>query len=175
MRQDESRVKTGVPAIEAEGLTRRFDTFVAVEHVSLRILARRDLRLPGLEWLRHSEDDENAHTSAVAARETVRPADARGDLGTCHTDYRSTASWPWGSVSVSVLPFAFCRTRGGGAGNTAALRFAGRRDTRRESFRGIRERLQLAVAVLHTPPLILAGDLGCGSRDRLWRTLIDLS
>ena len=48
------------PAIEAEGLTRQFGDFVAVDHVSFRIRARRDLRLSRLERLRQIDDDENA-------------------------------------------------------------------------------------------------------------------
>ena len=49
-----------VPAIEAEGLTRRFGDFVAVDHVSFRIAPRRDFRLPRLEWLRQVDDNEDA-------------------------------------------------------------------------------------------------------------------
>ena len=49
-----------VPAIEAEGLTRRFGDFVAVDHVSFRIAPRRNLRLPRLERLRQVDDNENA-------------------------------------------------------------------------------------------------------------------
>ena len=48
------------PAIEAEGLTRQFGDFVAVDHVSFKIRARRDLRLPWLKRLREIDDDENA-------------------------------------------------------------------------------------------------------------------
>ena len=48
------------PAIEAEGLTRRFGDFVAVDHVSFRDFPRRDLRLPRLEWVRQIDDHENA-------------------------------------------------------------------------------------------------------------------
>ena len=48
------------PAIEAEGLTRRFGDFVAVDHVELQDSPRRDLRLSRFERLRQVDDHENA-------------------------------------------------------------------------------------------------------------------
>ena len=48
-----------VPAIEAEGLTRRFGDFVAVDHVSFKIAPRRNLRLPRLQRLRQIDHDED--------------------------------------------------------------------------------------------------------------------
>ena len=46
---------TSVPAIEADGLTRRFGNFTAVDHVSIRIAPRRDLRLSRLERQRQDQ------------------------------------------------------------------------------------------------------------------------
>ena len=44
---------------------------------------------------------------------------------------------------------------------------------------GVKQRLQLAVAVLHRPPMLILDEPTSGvdpvARDAFWRTLIDLS
>ncbi len=52
-------------------------------------------------------------------------------------------------------------------------------DTRPESLLGIRQRLQLAVAILHRPAMLILDEPTSGvdpvARDQFWRTLIELS
>ena len=54
-----------VPAIEADGLTRRFGDFTAVDHVSYPHQSRRDLRLSRVERQRQVDHDEDADGSAA--------------------------------------------------------------------------------------------------------------
>ena len=59
-----------------QGLTRRFGTFTAVDHVTLRDRARRDLRLPRLQRLRQVHDHEDADRPAAADRGRPRRSSA---------------------------------------------------------------------------------------------------
>src|SRR5262249_43861598 len=68
------------PAIEADGLTRRFGNFVAVDHVSFSHRPRRDLWLPRLQRLRqddHHEDADGAPAGERRLGQTFWKADGR--------------------------------------------------------------------------------------------------
>ena len=58
----------GEAAIEARDLTMRFGDFTAVDRVSFRIRARRDLRFPGFQRLRQDHHHEDADRSAATER-----------------------------------------------------------------------------------------------------------
>jgi ribosome-dependent ATPase len=87
-------------AIEARGLTMRFGDFTAVDSVSFRIRARRDLRLPRLQRLRQDHHHEDAHRPAAAsegrpgcsARRWTRDIDTRRRVGYMSQASRSTPS-----------------------------------------------------------------------------------
>ena len=65
------------PAIEAEGLTRQFGDFVAVDHVSFRIPPWRDLRVSRFQWLRQIDHHEDA--GGLPAREQRHVASYSGE------------------------------------------------------------------------------------------------
>ena len=58
----------GAPAIEAHGLTQRFGSFTAVDHVNFRIERGRDFRLSRLKRLRQDHHDEDADRIAATDR-----------------------------------------------------------------------------------------------------------
>ena len=185
--------KDETPAIEAEGLTRRFGDFVAVDHVSFRI-GRGEIfgflgsngcgksttmkmltgLLPATEGSAKlfgkpmGADDMEArqerwlHVAGVfAVRRAYGPAEPR----------------------AACAPLPSCRrTRSNARINELLERYDLKdvADAMPESLPlGIKQRLQLAVAVLHRPPILILDEPTSGvdpvARDAFWRTLIDLS
>ncbi len=181
-----------VPAIEAEGLTRRFGSFVAVDHVSLRIPRGEIFGFLGSNGCGKSTTMkiltgllQPSEGSAQLFGQPIGTDDmqARRNVG-----YMSQAFSLYGELTVRQnldlhaelyhLPAATREARV----QEMLHRFDLRDVTyaRPESLPlGIRQRLQLAVAVLHNPALLILDEPTSGvdpiARDSFWRTLIDLS
>jgi ribosome-dependent ATPase len=180
------------PAIEAEGLTRRFGDFVAVDHVSFRI-GRGEIfgflgsngcgktttmkMMTGL--LPVTEGSANLFGKPMAADDM----EARQNVG-----YMSQAFSLYSELTVRQnlelhahlyhLPPNDVEGRIKELLERYDLKDVA--DTKPESLPlGVKQRLQLAVAVLHQPPMLILDEPTSGvdpvARDAFWRTLIDLS
>jgi ribosome-dependent ATPase len=182
----------GEPVIEAEGLTRRFGDFVAVDHVNFRI-ERGEVfgflgsngcgktttmkMLTGL--LPVTEGRARLFGRDVAARE----GDVRRQIG-----FMTQAFSLYGELSVRqnlVLHaqlFELPPERVGPRVEELLERF----DLREQADQlaealplGIRQRLSLAVAIVHSPEMLILDEPTSGvdpvARDGFWELLIDLS
>ena len=182
----------GEPVIEAEGLTRRFGDFVAVDHVNFRI-ERGEIfgflgsngcgktttmkMLTGL--LPVTEGRARLFGRDVEARE----GDVRKQIG-----YMTQAFSLYGELSVRqnlVLHaqlFELPPERVGSRVDELLERFDLREqaDALAEALPlGIRQRLSLAVAIVHSPEMLILDEPTSGvdpvARDGFWELLIDLS
>jgi ribosome-dependent ATPase len=181
-----------VPAIEAEGLTRRFGTFVAVDHVSFRIGRGEIFGFLGSNGCGKSTTMKML-TGLLPASEGWaklfgRPI-AADDLQTRrNVGYMSQGFSLYSELTVRQnlslhaelyhLPVAERDGRVREMLRRFDLQDAA--NARPDSLPlGIRQRLQLAVAVLHNPALLILDEPTSGvdpiARDNFWRTLIDLS
>jgi ribosome-dependent ATPase len=180
------------PAIEAEGLTRRFGDFVAVDHVSFRI-GRGEIfgflgsngcgktttmkMLTGL--LPVTEGSAKLFGKPMAADDM----EARQNVG-----YMSQAFSLYSELTVrqnlELHAHLYHLLANEIEGRISELleRYDLKEvaDTKPESLPlGVKQRLQLAVAVLHRPPMLILDEPTSGvdpvARDAFWRTLIDLS
>ena len=180
------------PAIEAEGLTRRFGDFVAVDHVSFRI-GRGEIfgflgsngcgktttmkMMTGL--LPVTEGSAKLFGKPMAADDM----EARQNVG-----YMSQAFSLYSELTVRQnlelhahlyhLPANEVEARLNELLERYELKAVA--DAKPESLPlGVKQRLQLAVAVLHRPPMLILDEPTSGvdpvARDAFWRTLIDLS
>ncbi len=186
----ESEDKT--PAIEAEGLTRRFGDFIAVDHVSFRI-GRGEIfgflgsngcgktttmkMMTGL--LPVTEGTAKLFGKPMAADDM----EARQNVG-----YMSQAFSLYSELAVrenlELHAQLYHLPSGEVEGRILELleRFDLKEDAgaKPESLPlGVKQRLQLAVAVLHRPSMLILDEPTSGvdpvARDAFWRTLIDLS
>ncbi len=180
------------PAIEADGLTRRFGNFVAVDHVSFRI-ARGEIfgflgsngsgktttmkMLTGL--LPATEGSAKLFGKPMGADDM----EARRNVG-----YMTQAFSLYSELTVRQNLDLHARLY-----HLPANEIEGRikellerydlkdvADARPDSLPfGVKQRLQLAVAVLHRPALLILDEPTSGvdpvARDAFWRSLIDLS
>jgi ribosome-dependent ATPase len=180
------------PAIEAEGLTRRFGDFVAVDHVSFRI-GRGEIfgflgsngcgktttmkMLTGL--LPVTEGSAKLFGKPMGADDM----DARQNVG-----YMSQAFSLYSELTVRQnlelhAHLYHLRANEIEARLTELLERYDLKDVadaKPESLPlGVKQRLQLAVAVLHRPSMLILDEPTSGvdpvARDAFWRTLIDLS
>jgi ribosome-dependent ATPase len=180
------------PAIEADGLTCRFGDFVAVDHVSFRI-GRGEIfgflgsngcgksttmkMLTGLQ--RVSEGSAKLFGKPMGADDM----EARQNVG-----YMSQAFSLYSELTVRQnlelhahlyhLPPSEVEGRIKELLERYDLKHVA--DVKPESLPlGVKQRLQLAVAVLHRPPMLILDEPTSGvdpvARDAFWRTLIDLS
>jgi ribosome-dependent ATPase len=180
------------PAIEADGLTRRFGNFVAVDHVSFRI-ARGEIfgflgsngsgktttmkMLTGL--LPATEGSAKLFGKPMGADDM----EVRRNVG-----YMSQAFSLYSELTVRQnldlhahlyhLPSNEIKGRINELLERYDLKSVA--DAKPESLPlGVKQRLQLAVAVLHRPALLILDEPTSGvdpvARDAFWRTLIDLS
>ena len=180
------------PAIEADGLTRRFGDFVAVDHVSFRI-GRGEIfgflgsngcgktttmkMMTGL--LPVTEGSAKLFGKPMAADDM----EARQNVG-----YMSQAFSLYSELTVRQnlelhahlyhLPANEIKGRISELLERYDLKDVA--DAKPESLPlGVKQRLQLAVAVLHRPPMLILDEPTSGvdpiARDAFWRTLIDLS
>ena len=180
------------PAIEAEGLTRRFGDFVAVDHVSFKNPARRDLRLPRLERLRQIDDDEDADGVPAGDQRHVQlfgePMGSDDMQARRNVGYMTQAFSLYGELTVAQNLELHAQLY-----HLPPKKIAGRIEELLDRYDlkafvnarpdslplGIKQRLQLAVAVLHEPSILILDEPTSGvdpiARDAFWRTLIDLS
>jgi ribosome-dependent ATPase len=180
------------PAIEAEGLTRRFGDFVAVDHVSFRIGRGEIFGFLGSNGCGKSTTMKMLTGLLPATEGTARlfgqPL-AADDMETRrNVGYMSQAFSLYSELTVRQnlllhaelyhLPPA--EIPGRIAELLTRFDLTDVADERPESLPlGIRQRLQLAVAVLHKPAMLILDEPTSGvdpiARDAFWRTLIDLS
>ncbi len=180
------------PAIEAEGLTRRFGKFIAVDHVNFRI-ARGEIfgflgsngcgksttmkMLTGL--LPATEGWAKLFGSPMGSNDT----EMRRNVG-----YMSQAFSLYSELTVrqnlelhaQLYHLSPSRIPQRVAELLERYDLQPVADARPESLPlGIKQRLQLAVAVLHEPAILILDEPTSGvdpvARDAFWRTLIDLS
>ncbi|CAH1660166.1 ribosome-associated ATPase [Hyphomicrobiales bacterium] len=181
-----------MPAIEAEGLTRRFGDFVAVDHVSFRIGRGEIFGFLGSNGCGKSTTMKMLTGLLPASEGTAKlfgqPL-AADDMETRrNVGYMSQAFSLYSELTVRQnlvlhaelyhLPSA--EIPGRIAELLARFDLAAVADERPDSLPlGIRQRLQLAVAVLHRPAMLILDEPTSGvdpiARDAFWRTLIDLS
>ena len=180
------------PAIEAEGLTRRFGDFVAVDRVNFRIGRGEIFGFLGSNGCGKSTTMKMLTgllpASAGWAKLFGSPM-AAGDMEMRrNVGYMSQAFSLYGELTVRQnlelhsqlyhLPADKAAARIGELLDHYDLR--GVADKRPDGLPlGLKQRLQLAVAVLHEPPLLILDEPTSGvdpvARDAFWRTLIDLS
>jgi len=182
----------GPPAIEAEDLTCRFGDFVAVDHVSFRIAKGEIFGFLGSNGSGKSTTMKML-TGLLPASEGVarlfgQPLRA-GDIETRkRVGYMSQAFSLYGELTVRQnlrlharlfgLPAADIDRR---VGEMLAEYDLGEfADQRPEDLPlGIRQRLQLAAAVIHKPEMLILDEPTSGvdpvARDAFWRSLITLS
>ncbi|PZQ83491.1 MAG: multidrug ABC transporter ATP-binding protein [Ancylobacter novellus] len=180
----------GAPAIEASGLTRRFGDFVAVDHVNFRIEKGEIFGFLG--------SNGSGKSTTMKMLTGLLPASegeaklfgaplAGGDMETRkRVGYMSQAFSLYAELTVRqnlVLHaqlFEIADVEGRVAEMLERFDLAEVADVRPESLPlGIRQRLQLAVAVIHRPEILILDEPTSGvdpvARDNFWRTLIELS
>jgi ribosome-dependent ATPase len=180
------------PAIEAEGLTRRFGDFVAVDHVSFRI-ARGEIfgflgsngcgKTTTMKMMTGLLPVTDGSAKLFGKRMGADDMEARQNVG-----YMSQAFSLYSELTVRQnlelhahlyhLPANEIECRIAELLERYDLKEAA--EAKPESLPlGVKQRLQLAVAVLHRPPILILDEPTSGvdpvARDAFWRTLIDLS
>jgi ribosome-dependent ATPase len=182
----------GPPAIEAEGLTQRFGKFTAVDHVSFRIERGEIFGFLGSNGCGKSTTMKML-TGLLAptegeARLFGRPLDA-GDMATRErVGYMSQAFSLYSELTVRqnlelhAHLFRLPEDRRAARVQEMLERFdlLGAADSRPESLPlGQKQRLQLAVAIIHRPEVLILDEPTSGvdpvARDSFWRYLIGLS
>ena len=182
----------GPPAIEAEGLTRRFNGFTAVDNVSFRIGRGEIFGFLGSNGCGKSTTMKMLTgllpASAGSAQLFGQKLDA-GDMATRRrVGYMSQSFSLYGELTVRQnlrlhaqlfrLPAAGIDARVAEMLERFDLKDAA--DSRPENLPlGIRQRLQLAVAIIHRPEILILDEPTSGvdpvARDDFWRELIALS
>ncbi|WOJ90423.1 ribosome-associated ATPase/putative transporter RbbA [Methylocapsa polymorpha] len=181
-----------IPAIEAGGLTRRFGNFVAVDHVSFRIGRGEIFGFLGSNGCGKTTTMKML-TGLLPATEGWaklfgKPMGADNMQMRRNVGYMSQAFSLYGELTVRQNLDLHAHLY-----HLPAKEIEGRveellqrydlkqmEDARPESLPlGIKQRLQLAVAVLHRPAILILDEPTSGvdpiARDAFWRTLIDLS
>ena len=182
----------GPPAIEATGLTKRFGAFVAVDHVSFRIEKGEIFGFLGSNGCGKSTTMKmlTGLLPATEGHATLlgQPVDA-GDLATRkRIGYMSQSFSLYGELTVrqnlelDAQLFDLAPAISGPRIIALMDRYglAEVADSRPGSLPlGVRQRLQLAVAVLHRPDVLILDEPTSGvdpvERDSFWQSLIDLS
>jgi ribosome-dependent ATPase len=181
-----------VPAIEADGLTRRFGNFTAVDHVSIRISRGEIFGFLGsngsgksttMKMLTGLLPATSGWAKLFGAPMGSNDMEARRNVG-----YMSQAFSLYGELTVrqnlELHAQLYHLPSGEISGRIAELLerydLKAVADARPDSLPlGIKQRLQLAVAVLHNPPMLILDEPTSGvdsvARDAFWQTLIDLS
>ncbi|MGO4673909.1 ribosome-associated ATPase/putative transporter RbbA [Bosea sp. 2YAB26] len=183
---------SAVPAIEAEGLTRRFGDFTAVDHVSFRIERGEIFGFLGSNGCGKSTTMKML-TGLLPATEGWaklfgKPMGSNDMETRRNVGYMSQAFSLYTELTVrqnlELHAKLYHLPNDEIEGRIAELleRFDLRDvvDSRPDSLPlGIKQRLQLAVAVLHRPAMLILDEPTSGvdpiARDAFWRTLIDLS
>jgi ribosome-dependent ATPase len=181
-----------VPAIEAEGLTRRFGDFVAVDHVNFRIAPGEIFGFLGSNGCGKSTTMKML-TGFLPATEGWaklfgRPMGSNDMEMRRNVGYMTQAFSLYGELTVRQnlelhaqlyhLPAGKIGARIGDLLKRYDLESVA--NAKPESLPlGIKQRLQLAVAVLHEPAILILDEPTSGvdpiARDAFWRSMIDLS
>ena len=180
------------PAIEAEGLTRRFGDFVAVDHVSFRIGRGEIFGFLGSNGCGKTTTMKMMTgllpVTEGSAKLFGKPMGADDMEARQNVGYMSQAFSLYGELTVRQnlelhahlyhLPANEIEPRIKELLERYDLKAAA--DAKPESLPlGVKQRLQLAVAVLHRPSILILDEPTSGvdpvARDAFWRTLIDLS
>jgi ribosome-dependent ATPase len=180
------------PAIEAEGLTRRFGDFVAVDHVSFKIPRGEIFGFLGSNGCGKSTTMKMLVGFLPATSGTCQlfgqPMGSDDMQARRNVGYMTQAFSLYGELTVKQnldlhaqlyhLPHEKIEPRVGELLQRYDLKAVA--NSRPDSLPlGIKQRLQLAVAVLHEPAILILDEPTSGvdpiARDAFWRTLIDLS
>jgi ribosome-dependent ATPase len=180
------------PAIEAEGLTRRFGDFVAVDHVSFRIGRGEIFGFLGSNGCGKTTTMKMMTgllpVTEGSAKLFGKPMGADDMEARQNVGYMSQAFSLYSELTVRQNLDLHARLYHLSASevdsriNELLERYDLKNvaDAKPESLPlGVKQRLQLAVAVLHRPPILILDEPTSGvdpvARDAFWRTLIDLS
>ncbi|WP_034997335.1 ribosome-associated ATPase/putative transporter RbbA [Beijerinckia mobilis] len=181
-----------VPAIEAEGLTRRFGNFVAVDHVSFRIGRGEIFGFLGSNGCGKSTTMKMLTgllpATSGTARLFGRPMSSDDMEMRRNTGYMSQSFSLYSELTVRqnlelhADLYHLPKPERGPRIQELLARYelAGVADEYPANISlGIRQRLQLAVAVLHRPALLILDEPTSGvdpiARDAFWTSLISLS
>ena len=181
-----------VPAIEAEGLTRRFGDFVAVDHVSFRIGRGEIFGFLGSNGCGKSTTMKMLTGFLPATEGWAKlfgsPMGSNDMAMRRNVGYMTQAFSLYGELTVrqNLLLHAQLYHLPPDKIESRIKELLQRYDletvanSKPESLPlGIKQRLQLAVAVLHEPAILILDEPTSGvdpiARDAFWRTLIDLS
>ena len=182
----------GEPVIEAEALTRRFGEFTAVDRVSFRIERGEIFGFLGSNGCGKTTTMKMLTgllpASEGSARVLGRAVETRSTEARKHVGYMTQAFSLYGELTVrqnlSLHAELFELPRERVAARVAELleRFHlhEHADQRAEALPlGIRQRLSLAVAVVHSPEILILDEPTSGvdpvARDGFWELLVDLS
>ena len=181
-----------VPAIEAEGLTRRFGDFVAVDHVNFRIAPGEIFGFLGSNGCGKSTTMKML-TGFLPATEGWaklfgRPMGSNDMEMRRNVGYMTQAFSLYGELTVRqnlelhAQLYHLPRDKVEGRIKELLERYDLKEvaNAKPESLPlGIKQRLQLAVAVLHEPAILILDEPTSGvdpiARDAFWRSMIDLS
>ena len=181
------------PAIQAEGLTRKFGDFVAVDHVSFKIPPGEIFGFLGSNGCGKSTTMKMLVGFLPATSGTCelfgQPMGSDDMQARRNVGYMTQAFSLYGELTVGQnleLHAAALSPAEGAASPRGSRQLLERYDlkafvnARPDSLPlGIKQRLQLAVAVLHEPAILILDEPTSGvdpiARDAFWRTLIDLS
>jgi ribosome-dependent ATPase len=180
------------PAIEAEGLTRRFGDFVAVDHVSFKIPRGEIFGFLGSNGCGKSTTMKMLVGFLPATSGTCKlfgePMGSNDMQARRNVGYMTQAFSLYGELTVEQNLELHAQLY-----HLPKDKVAGRIEDLLERYDlkafiharpdslplGIKQRLQLAVAVLHEPSILILDEPTSGvdpiARDAFWRTLIDLS
>ncbi len=179
------------PAMEAHGLTKRFGSFTAVDHVSFKIEKGEIFGFLGSNGCGKSTTMKML-TGLLPASEgdaelLGAPVDAGGMAVRMRVGYMSQAFSLYEELSVRQNLDLHAKLYQMGAAGAQAVADALAQfdlenvaDTKPASLPlGIRQRLQLAAACLHHPEVLILDEPTSGvdpaARDMFWRTLLKLS
>jgi ribosome-dependent ATPase len=179
-------------AIEAHGLTKRFGTFTAVDHVSFRIEQGEIFGFLGSNGCGKSTTMKMLTGLLPVSEGEIalfgRPVSENGMETRKRVGYMSQAFSLYGELTVKqnlelhAELYHLPEERIQGRVDEMLDRFdlRGAAQTRPDNLPlGIRQRLQLAVAVIHGPDILILDEPTSGvdpvNRDSFWELLIDLS
>ena len=180
------------PAIEAEGLTRQFGDFVAVDHVSFRIPRGEIFGFLGSNGCGKSTTMKMLVGFLPASSGTCKlfgePMGSNDMQARRNVGYMTQAFSLYGELTVAQNLELHAQLY-----HLPPEKVAGRIEELLERYDlksvvnsrpdslplGMKQRLQLAVAVLHEPSILILDEPTSGvdpiARDAFWHTLIDLS
>ncbi len=186
------RTTGGTPAIEAEGLTRRFGKFVAVDNVNFRIEPGEIFGFLGSNGCGKTTTMKML-TGLLPASEGEaklfgKPLDARDTATRRRVGYMSQSFSLYNELTVRQnlelharifeLPDADIEPRILEMLESFELKAVANEQPDALPL-GIKQRLQLAVAVIHKPEVLILDEPTSGvdpiARDQFWQYLIDLS